>query len=90
MDDDCDPIDTPDELAEMLVQPFDAVNFKASFLLFFIFLFVSSNIFIDQILSRFNNVVEGGQITIKGIIIQGVILVIIFIILQIILGFDLI
>lgn len=87
---DSEPIDKPNELAQIIVYPFDAVNFKASFLLFFLFLFVSSNIFIDQVLSRFSDTTSAGQITIKGIIIQGIILVMLFIIAQIITGFDLI
>jgi uncharacterized protein YqhQ len=91
---DSDPIDfdqkKPDELLDVLATPFTIINIKSCFLLFFIFLFVSSNIFINQILYKFNNTVIDGQISTKGIIIQGIFLVMLYVLVQIIIGFDLI
>jgi len=80
----------PSELAELLIAPFTMVSFKSSLLLFMIFLFISSNIFIDQFLSTFKDVQSGGQISNKGIIIQGIFLVLFYALAQVVIGFDLI
>jgi hypothetical protein len=80
----------PNELAEMIIAPFTVISFKSCILLFIIFLFVSSNVFIDQFLSGFENVLSDGQLTNKGIVIQGTFLVLFYILSQIILEFDLI
>ena len=78
------------DLAEMLLSPFMAINFKTCLLLFLIFLFVSSNIFYDQFLSNFDDTKASGQLTNKGVVIQGIFLVLFFIVAQMVVEFDLI
>ena len=56
---------------------------KSSIILFLVFLFVMSDVFIYNVISKINeNYVDGRNVTLKGIYIQGIFLIFIFIILQ--------
>lgn len=73
----------PEDLATSLVNTFSELNLKLFFILFLIFLFISSDVFIDKFLDRFSGSVEAKVATSKGTVIQGVCLVILFIIADI-------
>lgn len=49
-------------------------NFKIAFFLFILFIFISSDVFIDRILSGSGNYTEGRHVTGKGALAQGIIL----------------
>lgn len=75
----------PDDLASTILGIFSISNVKLVAFLFIIFLFVSSDIFIEKFLSRFNNTTIGREPTVKGTIVQGIVLVLLFIFVDIIL-----
>lgn len=81
---DSEPLKKPNDFIDIAVYGGESVNFVYVAIVFFLFLFVSSNIFIDQILSSFSDTSKGGQLTVKGILLQSVILCILFIMFQII------
>ena len=79
----------PDELAELIANPISSINLKIAIFLFCIFLFVSSNVFIDQFLKKFEGVTKEGQLTSKAIIIQGMALVLLYILAEMLITYDL-
>jgi hypothetical protein len=81
---DSEPLKKPNDFIDMAVYSGETINFTYVIIVFFLFLFVSSNIFIDQVLSAFTDTSKGGQLTIKGILIQAIILCLLFIVFQII------
>ena len=86
-----DPLDSPpNELADLIINPVGKINIKVSIMLFFLFLFISSNIFADQFLKKIDGTYKAGQIATKGIILQGIVLVILYIIAEVLVGYDVI
>ena len=83
--DSSEDIKKPDDLASTILVIFSISNIKLVTFLFIIFLFVSSDIFIEKFLSRFNNTTIGREPTVKGTIVQGIVLVLLFIFVDIIL-----
>jgi len=75
--------DAPNELADLIANPLGMINFKSAIILFCLFLFVSSNIFIDQFLRKFDDTSKAGQLTMKAVIIQATALVLLFIIFEV-------
>ena len=51
---------------------------KILFFLYAIFLFVNSDVFTDNVLTKINDTVSGRTPTMKGILVQGMFLIIIF------------
>lgn len=77
-------IKKPDDLASALVGLFSISNLKLIVFLFIIFLFVSSDIFIEKFLHKFNNAVNNREPTAKGVMIQGIVLILLFMFMDII------
>ena len=73
----------PDDFAGMTIGFFSMVHFKQLIIIFFLFLFVSSEVFIDKILTRIDGSTEHKNPTTKGTIIQASFLVLMFMILDI-------
>jgi hypothetical protein len=73
---------TPDDITS-IITGVGAHTFKTSLFLFILFILISSDVFIDRILSSSNNTyAEGRQCTAKGTVVQGVLLSIGFIIIH--------
>ena len=76
------------DFVEMLCDAAKKTNFKLLFFLFISFLFVSSDVFVGSTLSRINGAVEMGQITNYGTIIQGILLILLYIVFDILIASD--
>lgn len=59
-----------------------SVKIKNSILLFLLFILLSADVFIDQILAKFEGAVDGSTPTTTGVIIQAVFLVIGYILIE--------
>lgn len=79
----------PDDLASAFVGFFTTLNYKLLLFLFLFFILVNSDIFVDKILSNIEGAVEVREPTAKGTVIQGLILVFFYMIVDLIikLGF---
>ena len=62
-------------LAPVVYDYAKGIQFKLFFFIFVIFLFLSSDAFINRILYKFNGAVSGGNVTSIGTIIMGLMLV---------------
>lgn len=69
-----------DDFVSITLDAFSAIQFKQLLLMLVSFIVVSSNMFIDGPLSRFDGAVSAGQPTSYGVIIQGVALCIVMVI----------
>lgn len=58
------------------------IKIKNSVLLFLVFILLSTDVFIDQILTKFEGAVEGNSTTTTGVIIQAIFLVIGYILIE--------
>ena len=62
----------PDDFNSIIKGIASMINFKMVFFLFFIVLVVLSDVFVDTILSKYDDALEGGRVTSTGAIIQGI------------------
>lgn len=77
MSSDYDPIShTPNSFTEIISDILENTRYKFYFLLFVIFFVITSDMFINRILSSFDKAVSGKNITNWGTFIQGIILII--------------
>lgn len=76
---DADNLKKPDDFASAIVGLFSSFNLKFIIFLFIAFLFVSSDIFIEKILNKIDGTtISGRETTTKGTIIQGIVLILFF------------
>lgn len=66
------------DFTDMFMDFYAGIDFKVLFILFVIFLFVSSDVFINKVLNRFNGAVDYKNTTSYGTVLQGLFLTIIF------------
>lgn len=76
------PLDNHDNFITMGIEGLRQLNWKMYGLLFIIFILITSDIFIDRILSRFKGAVSGTEATSYGTIIQGIMLVLFYMIIE--------
>ena len=78
-----------DDLSSVFVGFFATLNYKILFFIFIIFLFISSDVFIDKALSNIDGSVEYKTPNTKGTFIQGILLVFLYMIIDLVikLGF---
>ena len=69
----------PDDMSSLLMGFVGSLNFKSLFILFIIFIFVTSNVFVDKILGNIGGASEHKSATTKGAFIQGFALVFMFV-----------
>jgi hypothetical protein len=69
----------PDDLASTFVGFLSCINYKLLFFLYIIFLFLTSDVFVDKILDRVDDAVHDRNPTTKGTFIQGLFLVLFYI-----------
>ena len=80
----------PDDLASAFVGFFTSINYKLIMFIFIIFIFVTSDVFIDKVVSRVDGTVENmRETTNKGAFIQGLCLLLLYMIADLViqLGF---
>lgn len=71
-----------DNFISMGVEALKNCRWKSYFMLFFIFLILTCDIFNDRCLSQFNGAVDGCDPTTYGSVLQGIFLVIFFVIVD--------
>ncbi len=82
---DSDPIirrNSPDDFTSILVDSISGIPFKFLGLMFVMFVFVSSDVFINRILGNFTGAVEYKSPTSTGVVIQGMMLVVAMIVID--------
>lgn len=89
--DDYETIDkhkAPDDITS-LITGLGIQKLKLSFFIFILFIFISSDVFVDRILSnKKNTYVEGRVLTSKGVMVQGLILSVCYIIITLLVEND--
>lgn len=78
------------DLINVIVDFMNEINYKLVFFLFMIFLLLSSDVFLAQILSNINGAMELNTVTTYGTIIQGLFLILFYIIADMLIKTDLI
>jgi hypothetical protein len=68
----------PDDLISMCMEGIKGIDFKTLFILFVIFIFITSDVFVQNALGKFPALVEGRDTTNTGNLVQGGILVAVF------------
>jgi len=76
------PLDNHDNFITMGIEGLRQLNWKMYGLLFIIFILITSDIFLDRILSRFKGAVSGTEATSYGTVIQGIMLVLFYMIIE--------
>jgi hypothetical protein len=75
---DSDPImssgNAPDDMTSVIVDAFSSIQYKLVGLVFVLFIFLSSDTFIERLLSKFEGAVDYKYPTSYGTIIQGLLL----------------
>jgi hypothetical protein len=78
IDNDTSTGEKPDDLGSAIMGFLSGMNYKLLFFLFLIFIFLTSDIFVEKILARINGAVNGHEISTKGTLIQGLLLVLMY------------
>jgi len=76
------PLDHHDNFITMGIEGLRQLNWKMYGLLFIIFILITSDVFIDRILSKFSGAVSGTDATSYGTVIQGIMLVLFYMIIE--------
>lgn len=64
-----------DDFISMAMDGLSAINIKMLVLLFLVYVFINSDVFIDNVLSRVKNTTKSGILTSKGVIMCGIVLI---------------
>jgi len=73
-----------DDFSSIFMDCMTTINFKLLLFLFLVFVLVTSDVFVDKILSKCNGATENRNPTMKGTFIQGFVVVILYILLDLI------
>jgi hypothetical protein len=75
----------PDGLISMAMEGLSNIHYKQLAILFLLFLFLSNDVFIDRVMAKANNsfVSYPGQLSTIGTVVQGIILVLLFLVASI-------
>ena len=79
-----------DDMFNMVLDGMTYLNIKFLIILFIVYIFLHSDIFIEFGLSRFSNAVTNGTPSSKGYIILGIILVLVMVLANILINYDVI
>lgn len=77
-------------MVSMIADSVMSINYKQMFLLFIAFLVISSDVFIYRVLSGVDGAIDANQVTLKGTIVQGIILVLSYILFDTLISFGVI
>ncbi len=73
-------------LWELLVHITTNINYKLILGLFILFMFITSNVFNERVVKKFGNTFDGGVLTSWGVAVQGMFLVIAYMLTDLIIG----
>ena len=73
---------TRDDLCGTIIAVGNTINWKIALLLWLVFIMMSTEIFIEKFLERFNGAVEGERVTMTGTFISSLFLVIAYILID--------
>nr|QQV29332.1 hypothetical protein K-LCC10_0077 [Kaumoebavirus] len=83
--------DKKGDFISMVTDGIQAVPYKLSLFVFVFFLFLTSEIFVSKFLMRFNGAVdELKNVTLYGSVVQGIILVLFFLLFSLLVNFEVI
>jgi hypothetical protein len=85
-----DSLNVRNDLSSVVASVFSATNIQLSVMMFFVFIMLTSELFITQVLSRFSGTLAGDSPTIKGRCILAMFQTIAYILLDVMLRYDLI
>lgn len=71
--------DAPEDLTSTMFGAFDKSTIKVAIMLFFLFIILCSDVFIDRVLASYDGLVDGRTVTEKGILTQALLISIGFI-----------
>lgn len=71
----------PDDMTSLFLAVFGKIKFKIVLLLFLVFMYLNTSSFIESVLTRFSGAVDGRVPTEGGIVVQGVILVLAYVVI---------
>ena len=74
---------TSNNFIALVVDAFGKIQFKLLIFIFIMFVFLSSDVFVDRILSNFDGAVELHAVSNYGIMLQGIFMVLGYVVLQI-------
>lgn len=77
---DSEPIKKPDELLS-ITENINSTPIKMSFLIFIIFIIITSDVFVEKIMGNNKNYIEGRNVTTQGACIQGLLMSIVYLLL---------
>lgn len=75
-----------DDFISMAMDGLSAINIKMLILLFLVYIFINSDVFIDNVLSRIKNTTESGILTSKGVIVCGIVLILAHVLIDILIN----
>ncbi len=76
------------DLMKMSGNLLSAINYKVAFLLFVISMIIFSDVFINTVLSEFKDTIEGECTTTKGTMLQLMFMIIVYIVLDLVVKYD--
>ena len=82
---DSDPLvssNKPDDFAKLLVDGVSKIQYKQVIFLFIIFIILTSDVFINRVLSKISGAVEGKSASNYGTVLQGIFLVLGYILID--------
>jgi len=80
----------PDDFSGMIKDMACSFNYKLIFILFFIFLLVNSDVFMARVLEKVDNAYDYKSPTNKGIMIQGLVVVLLYMVADVLIKQDVI
>lgn len=76
------PAEKSSDMMHAVVDALTKVNYKLAFFVFFIFLFITSDIFVNKVLGHFSGAVEHQEPTLRGATLQGLFMVLLFLLMD--------
>lgn len=80
----------PDDFSVMLKDMVCSFNYKLIFMLFFFFLLVNSDVFMTRILEKFDNAYDYKSPTNYGVVLQGIFLILMYMVADVLIKQDVI
>lgn len=88
MEEDFDTIDKKDNLWSIILSIGSKFDFKMMIILFLLFIIITSDVFVDRILSRFGGAVNLNIPTTWGTVLQGLLLVFSYVLFDILVTYE--
>lgn len=79
---DSEPIQKPDELLSV-TENMSFVPVKMSILVFILFIIITSDVFVEKVMGNDKNLIDGRNVSTRGVFIQGLIMSIMYLLIYI-------